>query len=98
MDILRRHSAELVAAHVRDGSVLIELGVGSMRKTRFLLDAIAESGKQVTAQRCSGVAAALAAPPPPPRLLRPTHCDDNDDEERQMISALFANANMRGCL
>ncbi|OQR95861.1 hypothetical protein ACHHYP_00019, partial [Achlya hypogyna] len=44
IDILERSADELLA-HVSDGDVLIELGVGSMRKTSHVLDAIVRAGK-----------------------------------------------------
>ncbi|KAI8615585.1 histidine-specific methyltransferase [Chytriomyces sp. MP71] len=48
VDILQRCAWDMMQACVKDGGVLIELGVGSMKKTRYLLDAIVSQGKQVT--------------------------------------------------
>ncbi|KAI8908613.1 hypothetical protein BC831DRAFT_494186 [Entophlyctis helioformis] len=48
IDIFRSHAGEMVRNHVKDGAMLFELGCGSMRKTKFILEAIAASGKQVT--------------------------------------------------
>eukprot|EP00842_Homolaphlyctis_polyrhiza_P006612 jgi/Hompol1/6952/HPOL_005156-RA len=48
INIFENHAAEIVDRHIRNGSALIELGCGAMRKTRFILDAIAKSGKNVT--------------------------------------------------
>ncbi|OQS04917.1 DUF323 domain-containing protein [Thraustotheca clavata] len=45
IDILQ-NSADKLLAHVKDGDVLIELGVGSMRKTSHLLDAIVKAKKK----------------------------------------------------
>ncbi|KAJ3116728.1 hypothetical protein HK100_000995, partial [Physocladia obscura] len=48
MQILKDEGDEIVNACVGDGGVLIELGVGSMRKTKYLLDAIVKQKKRVT--------------------------------------------------
>ncbi|EQC28154.1 hypothetical protein SDRG_14111 [Saprolegnia diclina VS20] len=47
IDILAS-SADAMLAHVKDGDILIELGVGSMRKTSHVLDAIVRAGKRDT--------------------------------------------------
>ncbi|KAJ3109712.1 hypothetical protein HDU96_007157 [Phlyctochytrium bullatum] len=39
---------EIISTCVQDGGILVELGVGSMRKTKFLLDAIVRQQKSVT--------------------------------------------------
>ncbi|KAJ3398190.1 hypothetical protein HDU80_009157 [Chytriomyces hyalinus] len=48
MQIFKDKSDEIAQAHVGNNGVLIELGVGSMRKTRYLLDAIVSQNKSVT--------------------------------------------------
>jgi L-histidine Nalpha-methyltransferase / hercynylcysteine S-oxide synthase len=48
IDILKRNSADIIRDYVSNGAVLIELGAGAMRKTKYLLEAIQESKKQVT--------------------------------------------------
>jgi EasF-like predicted methyltransferase len=48
IEILQNHSAALVREHIVDGNVLIELGSGAMRKTKFLLEEITRSRKSVT--------------------------------------------------
>jgi L-histidine Nalpha-methyltransferase / hercynylcysteine S-oxide synthase len=48
IDILETYSEDIVRDFVSEGDVLIELGAGAMRKTRFLLDAIQKSGKRIT--------------------------------------------------
>ncbi|KAI8845367.1 histidine-specific methyltransferase [Chytriomyces cf. hyalinus JEL632] len=48
MQIFKDKSSEIAQTHVGDNGVLIELGVGSMRKTRHLLDAIVNQNKSVT--------------------------------------------------
>jgi EasF-like predicted methyltransferase len=48
IDILKNYSAKLVSEYVNENDILIELGVGAMRKTKYLLDAINESQKKVT--------------------------------------------------
>ncbi|KAJ3220251.1 hypothetical protein HDU67_003266 [Dinochytrium kinnereticum] len=39
---------EIISTCVEDGGILVELGVGSMRKTKFLLEAIVRQNKSVT--------------------------------------------------
>ncbi|KAJ3222741.1 hypothetical protein HDU81_009623 [Chytriomyces hyalinus] len=48
MQIFKDKSNEIAQTHVGNNGVLIELGVGSMRKTRYLLDAIVSQNKSVT--------------------------------------------------
>ncbi|KAJ3250986.1 hypothetical protein HDU77_006197 [Chytriomyces hyalinus] len=48
MQIFMDLGDEIMDSCVGDGGVLIELGVGSMRKTKYLLDAIVRQGKSVT--------------------------------------------------
>ncbi|KAJ3233867.1 hypothetical protein HDU81_001930 [Chytriomyces hyalinus] len=48
MQIFKDKSSEITQKHIGDNGVLIELGVGSMRKTRYLLDAIVTQNKSVT--------------------------------------------------
>ncbi|KAJ3333222.1 hypothetical protein HDU76_010380 [Blyttiomyces sp. JEL0837] len=46
--IFEDHGDEIMGACVEDGGVLVELGVGSMRKTRYLLESIVRQKKSVT--------------------------------------------------
>jgi EasF-like predicted methyltransferase len=48
IDILETFADDIVRDFVNEGDVLIELGVGAMRKTKLLLDAIQKSGKRIT--------------------------------------------------
>jgi EasF-like predicted methyltransferase len=48
IDILKRYSHDIVRDFLNDGSIIIELGSGAMRKTKYLLDAILHSKKKVT--------------------------------------------------
>ncbi|KAI9341189.1 histidine-specific methyltransferase [Obelidium mucronatum] len=48
MQIFMDQGDEIMETCVGDGGVLIELGVGSMRKTKYLLDSIVKQGKSVT--------------------------------------------------
>ncbi|KAJ3026765.1 UNVERIFIED_CONTAM: hypothetical protein HDU68_005111 [Siphonaria sp. JEL0065] len=48
MQIFMDQGEEIIHQCVGDGGVLIELGVGSMRKTKYVLDAIVKQGKSVT--------------------------------------------------
>lgn len=47
-DILHQHSQHIVGEHVDDGQMLVELGCGSMAKTRLVLDAVTRANLQVT--------------------------------------------------
>ncbi|KAJ3300966.1 hypothetical protein HDU93_006996, partial [Gonapodya sp. JEL0774] len=47
-DILKRYSTQLVQEYVRDGDTLVELGCGSMNKTRHLLSALVTEKRRVT--------------------------------------------------
>ncbi|KAJ3321895.1 hypothetical protein HDV06_003761 [Boothiomyces sp. JEL0866] len=48
IEVLQNNSNELVAKYVKDGDVLIELGAGAMRKTKYILDAITKANRKVT--------------------------------------------------
>ncbi|KAI9205608.1 histidine-specific methyltransferase [Polychytrium aggregatum] len=48
IDIFKRHAEEMILNYIQDDSVLVELGVGSMRKTKYLLDAITKHRKNIT--------------------------------------------------
>ncbi|KAI9090187.1 histidine-specific methyltransferase [Phlyctochytrium arcticum] len=49
IDVLRNYADHIVSTLVKDGSVLIELGCGAMRKTKYILEAIERQGhKNVT--------------------------------------------------
>ncbi|KAJ1566719.1 hypothetical protein HK405_008709 [Cladochytrium tenue] len=48
IDVFARWADEMMRTCVSDGGVLIELGVGSMRKTRYLLEALVRQGKSAT--------------------------------------------------
>jgi EasF-like predicted methyltransferase len=48
IDILETYADMMVKDFINENDVLIELGVGAMRKTKVLLDAIQKSGKKVT--------------------------------------------------
>ncbi|KAJ3161655.1 hypothetical protein HDU86_006425 [Geranomyces michiganensis] len=45
LQILAKHASEFVAKVVRNGSVLVELGCGAMRKTKHILEAIVAQGR-----------------------------------------------------
>ncbi|TPX65133.1 hypothetical protein SpCBS45565_g05383 [Spizellomyces sp. 'palustris'] len=46
IDVLRSHAEECVSKIVQDGSVFVELGCGSMRKTKYILSAIERQKKR----------------------------------------------------
>ncbi|KAJ3264071.1 hypothetical protein HK104_006529, partial [Borealophlyctis nickersoniae] len=48
IDIFERHGEEIVRDYVKDGAVLVELGCGAMRKTKYILEAIERQKKGVT--------------------------------------------------
>ncbi|KAJ1343650.1 hypothetical protein BSLG_001798 [Batrachochytrium salamandrivorans] len=48
IDIFQRYASDIVDGYINDGSVLIELGCGSMRKTKSILEALAKSNKTAT--------------------------------------------------
>ncbi|KAJ3126601.1 hypothetical protein HK098_007356 [Nowakowskiella sp. JEL0407] len=48
IDVFENHADQMVSQYVKDNSVLVELGVGSMRKTKYFLDAIVRQNKSVT--------------------------------------------------
>ncbi|KAJ3037628.1 hypothetical protein HDV00_001432 [Rhizophlyctis rosea] len=48
MDIFERFGEEMVRDYIKDGDVLIELGCGSMRKTKSLLQSIIRQRKDIT--------------------------------------------------
>ncbi|KAI8896884.1 histidine-specific methyltransferase [Globomyces pollinis-pini] len=48
IEILKEYSTDMVRDYIQDGDVLIELGAGAMRKTKYILEAITESKKSVT--------------------------------------------------
>ncbi|KAJ1565656.1 hypothetical protein HK096_000727 [Nowakowskiella sp. JEL0078] len=48
INVFEEHANKMVRNYVANGSVLIELGVGSMRKTKYFLDAIVRQNKSVT--------------------------------------------------
>ncbi|KAJ3109264.1 hypothetical protein HDU97_007758 [Phlyctochytrium planicorne] len=48
IQIFNNYADEIIAKCVEDGGILVELGVGSMRKTKFLLEAIVRQNKKVT--------------------------------------------------
>ncbi|KAI8593985.1 histidine-specific methyltransferase [Geranomyces variabilis] len=45
LHILAKHATDFVAKVVRNGSVLVELGCGAMRKTKHILEAIVAQGR-----------------------------------------------------
>ncbi|KAI9338099.1 hypothetical protein DFJ73DRAFT_628708 [Zopfochytrium polystomum] len=48
IDVFERWGDEMMAACVEDGGILVELGVGSMRKTKYLLESLVRQNKSVT--------------------------------------------------
>ncbi|KAJ3267584.1 hypothetical protein HDV01_004733, partial [Terramyces sp. JEL0728] len=48
IEVLQNNSDELVEKYVKDGDVLIELGAGAMRKTKYILDAITKANRKIT--------------------------------------------------
>ncbi|KAJ3253699.1 hypothetical protein HK103_000357 [Boothiomyces macroporosus] len=48
IEVLQNNSDELVGKYVKDGDVLVELGAGAMRKTKYILDAITKAGRKIT--------------------------------------------------
>ncbi|TPX61959.1 hypothetical protein PhCBS80983_g00811 [Powellomyces hirtus] len=46
IDVLKNHAVECVSKVARNGSVLVELGCGAMRKTKYILEAIVAQGLQ----------------------------------------------------
>ncbi|KAI8912516.1 hypothetical protein EDD86DRAFT_201589 [Gorgonomyces haynaldii] len=47
INIFQKHSQEMVE-YINDGDCLVELGAGSLRKTKFFLEAISKAGKKVS--------------------------------------------------
>ncbi|KAJ3307774.1 hypothetical protein HDV04_002606, partial [Boothiomyces sp. JEL0838] len=48
IEVLQNNSDELVEKYVKDGDVLVELGAGAMRKTKYILDAITKADRNIT--------------------------------------------------
>ncbi|KAI8805650.1 C-type lectin protein [Cladochytrium replicatum] len=48
INVFQRYADAMVSRYVKDGGVLVELGVGSMRKTKYFLDAVVRQGKTIT--------------------------------------------------
>ncbi|EGF82700.1 hypothetical protein BATDEDRAFT_22786 [Batrachochytrium dendrobatidis JAM81] len=48
IDIFQHYADDIVNGYINNASVLVELGCGSMRKTKYILQALAKSGKTAT--------------------------------------------------
>ena len=48
IDVFVHHASEMAKNHIPDNGIVVELGCGAMRKTKYILDEISKSGKTVT--------------------------------------------------